>query len=90
MGFTRFNPSDGKSTSFPTDDPELVPLPRNIASGPDDALWLIQRDAHIARVSTAGDVTEPYQGLAQATAIGLGPDQHLWVTGPDVLWRFAP
>jgi len=90
VGYTRFNPANGKSTAFPANNPEVADLPRNITAGPDSALWLVGRDEHIARVTTAGEVSEPYGAPAQAEAIALGPDRHLWITSPDALWRFAP
>ena len=58
-------------------------LPRNLAAGPDGALWFTQQNGNrIGRIDTAGVITEftlPTAGSAPLD-ITAGPDGALWFT----------
>ncbi|HVA34098.1 MAG TPA: hypothetical protein VNG31_08125 [Candidatus Baltobacteraceae bacterium] len=80
----------GTIVEFPTITANSVPF--NIANAPDGNLWFTEQRGNIAKITTAGAVTEyavPTGGYAYTNPYGIttGPDGALWfteLTGNDI------
>ena len=83
----RFRPS-GEHTEF-----ELPGGATRVTTGPDGNLWLTQVIGHIARLTTAGHLTNfPIRQPGMTSDITSGPDGNLWFTYYDRPWigRITP
>ena len=73
----RYDLSAQALTKFPIPTPDS--WPEDITSGPDGNLWFTERVAgKIARITTAGVITEVLSGLENPRSIVNGPDGNLW------------
>lgn len=55
--------------------------PTSITTGPDGALWFVNWDGTIGRITTSGQVTDfPTEPQFAPTALVSGPDGALWIT----------
>jgi streptogramin lyase len=91
--------SAGVSLTFPTPNhgvvtefslPSATSKPDGIAAGPDGNLWLSEAN-EIARMTTAGVITQFALTSASGVAVSPGPDGNIWFTGPgDSITRVTP
>jgi streptogramin lyase len=82
--------TDGTITAFPL--PSYT-APTGIVAGPDGALWFCEYQTHkIARMTTAGVVTNEYPTAGSPAGITVGPDGALWFADQsvDMIGSIAP
>jgi virginiamycin B lyase len=61
-------------------------IPRAITTGPDGALWFVEADNTIGRITTSGSITDypvPQRKFHEVEDITAGPDGALWFTDTD-------
>ena len=91
----RYDPSTGNFSSY-----AVRGTPISIVSGPEDAMWFIDSDGYIGRITMQGEMTEHLiadgdtegpLGFMQPYDITTGPDGALWFTeGNGRIGRMTP